>query len=128
MSGSEVFETSGGERFYERAGVLVPSSVVRTDLEQSSAGFLALVQEMNEHPSGVEINTTTWRVYLCLAALQLSSMHPDLPARLQAEMTTIGRAMQQLLVEVYSDQFDDLEELLEAGWHRDLNVTRERQR
>lgn len=122
MSRSEVYETPGGQRFYTRGALLVPSVAVVDGLERDAPRFLAAIREMVHEPIGVEINTTTWKAYLIFSALQLSTSHPDLGAELKGAMTELARGLQELIQHFHPE----LAEHLEAGWHRDLDAPRRR--
>lgn len=107
-------------RYYERDGLLVPSAVLREEFESQSPEFLAVVRRMIEEPIELNLVTTTWYFYLTLGGLQLATAHPDLPEHLRQGMTEVGQVLQGQLAQCYPEIAD----MLEAGWHRDMDVVR----
>jgi hypothetical protein len=103
--------------YHERGGLLVPASVRRAELEAEAPGFIEVLRSMLEEPVELKWRLTSWETYLCVSALQLTVSHPNLGDVLKGGMTTLGRMMQFALSEAYPD----IAEMLEAGWHRDLD-------
>lgn len=101
--------------FESDSGILVPESVRREQLEEQLPGFLDAVRENQQ--TVFHHSLTCWQLYLVVSALQLTVSHPRMPEEMKADMNELGLQLQTDLEAFYPAVGD----LLEAGWHRELD-------